>query len=670
MTKLNIALPSIPTVHQRYYKHYYIIRDKKVENRFCLYLLQYEPAKLQPDSNGNMMVYQKYDKEVSWKVYIHNLGSGRWTYNDAYTKSDLSYIDFADSLIYNNFTIVLDTVRYEEKPLPEDGIVPAPKLKLPGIPNVHAFKYKYYYIVQDKKILETYYLYLLSYEPVSFENEGDYLVSYQKYGKAISHLGYTFELGGQSWNQYSGITNSKVKCSDLEDALIYNNFTMDLDNMHFAVNLLPEDNLVPAAIPEMPIIPNQHIFKYKYYYIVQNKNLLEQYFLYLLAYEPAKVDFNSNGNLVAYQKYGKTIHHYKYSYDVGSKTWRRLTNGDTMQKYNDIKDALVYNNFIMEFGELGHYDANPLPEDGLIPAQEPQFPGVPYRHNFRYKDYYVVQNKSVLEQYHLYLLAYEPRSMELDSNGYIVTRHKYGKSMNVYVYTYEIGQNAWSCVKSGDPIQSFTAFANALVHNNFAIDLEGECYASNPIPDDQIVPALEPQFPVIPNWHKIQYKHYFIAQSKSILEQYNLYLLAYEPAYLKMDSSDRIVAYQQYGFAISSHLYRYTIGEEEWKHYSNGTLLPEVSVLSGVLLYNNFAIDLDESEYYKENPLPDDQIIPPLLPVFPPVPQITTEENTNRYYILMQERNILENYSLYLLRDDPADYQLISWDSYVQFLNR
>lgn len=149
----------------------------------------------------------------------------------------------------------------------------------------------------------------------------------------------------------------------------------------------------------------------------------------------------------------------------------------------------------------------------------------------------------------------------------------------------------------------------------------------------------------------------------------------YEPVALKVGkpadaNDDTIYPYQQYGEKISVTCFCYTIGEEGWKlNHGNVTSLQRYRDLKDALVYNNFDIDLGMFDYFKRNPLPDDGVTPPPHLELPPVPKITSEEKPNRYYIVVQEKQNLENYSLYLLREDPVDYQVTDSDSLVRFLN-
>ena len=668
----NIQLPAVPNVDGFEYKHYYITKDKKVENQFYLYLFQYEPAAFLVNSNGDIAAYHKYEKVMSRRLYTFTIGQNAWILKNTSTTVQ-KYSDFTDALVYNNIAFNIGEEQYEKKSMPEDGIVASMEPEFPAIPNLHKFQFKHYYIVQDKTALQKYQLCLMMYEPTSFEvNESGMLVAYHKYGKAIGCQTYHYQIGQNVWSNRSTSSSTLQSYNSFADAVIYNNLAIDLGEEHYAENPLPGDQLVPALEPEFPGIPYLHNFQYKHYYIVQNKTNLERYHLYLLEYEPAYMEKNGDNYLVAYHKYDKIMKNRTYNYDVGEDAWKHFSSSNSLiQTYSSFSEALVYNNFTIDLGEE-RYAENPLPGDQLIPALEPEFPGIPYLHNVQHKHYYIAQNKTNLERYHLYLLEYEPVYMEKNGDNYLVAYHKYDKAIRNRVYNYDVGQEMWNFGSTSNSIiQNYNSFSGALIYNNFIIDLGEEYYDENPLPKDQIVAALEPEFPEVPYLHNVQYKHYYIVQNKTYLERYHLYLLEYEPAYWDIDTKNYICAYQQYGKAIRNRCYNFDVGKEEWTFSSTSSSITQVySNFIEALVHNNVTIDFG-FEYYSKHPFAEDHIKPAFVPEFPPVPEVVPEKNTYRHYIMIQNTGTLEKYTLYLLEDKPADYQISesSATKYIKFLN-
>ena len=569
-------LPVVPEADSFQYKHYVILKDKSLSDRFYLYLLMYEPAVMEKDKNGYVQASQKYGRNISRRVYTCDTGQEEWTFQASLSSSKLKYADLAATLLYHNFPMNFAEHNFEANPMPDDGVIPAASPQFPQIPNEHIFKFKHYYIVQDKSILEKYHLYLLAYEPVSVTVDNDTIISYNKYGRTIGHRVYTFEPGEEGWT-YDSTHSSRY--SNLTDALVYHNFAMDFEQISYPEKPLPKDGIVPAPEPQFPQIPYLHNYKYKHYYIAQSKTALERYYLYLTAYEPVVTGLYTQGIskdvLVAYQKYGTMIHCCRYTFDLGMEEWKENGSSQLMQSCKELEGALIYNNFDIDLGEKGIYEVCPLPDDGVVPALEPQFPTVPYKHNFRYKHYFILQDKVNLEKYRIYLLMYEPASLQIDQTSLgaeiVVPYHKYEERIHSCSYTYTVGDNDWAGLTSSlSSLPGQEEYGKTLIYNNFDLPIGKVHYKANALPEDGVIPALEPEFPAVLNLHEYQYKHYCMVQNKRTLEQYYLYLLKYEPVAWRVGASgdtanDMIYPYQQYGEKIYGKCYRYTIGEGEWE---------------------------------------------------------------------------------------------------------
>jgi len=70
----NDKLPIVPTLDSFLYKHYYILKDMRLDGRFYLYLLMDEPAAVCRDKNSNVQISQKYGRSINRLVYIYDTG--------------------------------------------------------------------------------------------------------------------------------------------------------------------------------------------------------------------------------------------------------------------------------------------------------------------------------------------------------------------------------------------------------------------------------------------------------------------------------------------------------------------------------------------------------------------------------------------------------------------
>lgn len=542
-------------------------------------------------------------------------------------------------------------------------------IDLPAIPNRHYFQYKHYLVTKDKQSEERYNLYLWNYEPTSMEvNSNGYIEAYQKYGIKLSRHRYSCVIGQKEWvsdNYFNGISYS-----DLVETLVFNNFTIDFGNELFEKNPFSSDQVITAPEPDFPGIINRHDFQFKHYFIVQSKTRMETYLLYLWNYEPASVEVNSQGNIEAYQKYGRKLERHKYSYTIGQNNWVSDNISNTIS-FNDLTETLVYNNFAMDFGNV-HYKNNPLSNDQVIPATEPKFPEIMNRHDFQYKNYFIVQSKDQMEVYFLYLWAYEPAYFDVADDGNLEVYQKYGKKLDRFSrhrYYYRIGSDRWNSDNIYNDIK-YSDFADTLVYNNFTLDVGEDHYEKNLLPNDGVVPAVEPLFPTMPQRGDFQYKHYLILQDKSLLERYFLYLWEYEPTFMKVNEKGYIAAYQKFGKELDRYgrcRYYYTIGDSQWNigNTSNNILYEE---FTDALVYNNFPINLS-CDYFGKNEQPNDGVVPAVIPEFPPVPEISGEDNFYKYYLLIQDTITLERYTLYMLKEKPFNCQITEKDI-VQFLDQ
>ena len=433
---------------------------------------------------------------------------------------------------------------------------------LPAIINRHDFQYKHYFITQDKKNEDRFYLYLWAYEPSYMEVSGNgYIQAYQKYGYVSSRHRYSCTVGQETWT--SDNNTNALLYSDLVETLIYNNFTLNFGDVQFEENPMPDDRVVPAAEPEFPAVPNKGDFQYKHYFIVQNKNKLESYDLYLWAYEPIFMDVSEKGYIQAYQKYGYVSNRHRYTYTIGQKAWgtNNITNS---LLFSDLADTLVYNNFMMDFGEV-RYEKNPFPDDQVIPAVKPDFPAIPSKGSFQYKHYIIIQNKGKLESYDLFLWAYEPAYFEVSEKGYIGAYHKYGAPVSRHRYTYTIGQNAWGTNNVSNSLL-YNDFADALVHNNFELNVSSDYYARNDQPNDQIISAQEPEFPQLPviSGAENSFRYYFMSQDPVVLERYTLYLLKEKPYTCRISEKDIVYFLDAEDRQVEMRRCTYTVGALTW----------------------------------------------------------------------------------------------------------
>ena len=444
---------------------------------------------------------------------------------------------------------------------------------LPEIPNEWRYEYKHYFIHRDLYNENKCYLYLFQQEPVTMAaseyNANEYLIL-NKYGNRINYRRYEFEIGGWSdgWLEMF-MDDAAFDVDRFTETLIYNNFTFSMAGTGYETNPLPNDGLAAVVEQEIPGIPNLHLVQYKHYYIVQDKENTHHYYLYLLKYEPASTAVDSAGYDVFLTKYGEQIYYkrYFYNYEYTGNHW---SSGDYGYRLldNEIADSLVYNNFIIGFHGLV-YGTNPLPGDGLEPAPEPDFPAIPYEGEFQYKHYYIVQDKKELENYYLYLLAYEPAAIEVNEIGgkeYFMAFQKYGKEITgCYRYRYTIGETAWR-LKTNTLKPQYKDIDGALVRNNFSMDFLGNSYRKHADPDDGVIPAPALEFPTIPEVSvtECEFRYYLICQDKEMLEQYFLYLFKEKPA------ACTAIGYSRFGFLntegdyIDIHRCLYTIGATAW----------------------------------------------------------------------------------------------------------
>lgn len=665
-----LRLPQIPKLHDYQYKQYYIVQSKDTLEKYYLYMLRYEPSLMKLQNNA-IVAYQKYDMLIESRIFTYTVGKETW---DSYaTNSGViqSYNDFTDALQYNNFTIDINDNKYERNPLSDDGVIAAPKLQYPKVPELHNFRYKHYYIVQDKKMLERYYLYVLMYEPDSMQIQGTSIMAYQKYGRVIASQIYTYDIGQESWKYNTTNSNAIQAYAGFAETLQYNNFNIDLGNVSYEKNPLPEDGVVKAIKPHIPELPNLHSFRYKHYYIVQDKNQMETYRLFLFMYEPESIQINESDGITAYQKYGRAVRCEEYTYTVGEDKWKYYSwNNSIMQNYNYFRDALLYNNFVIDMGEE-HHEKNPLPHDGIVPAPTPVYPQIMYDDVFKYKHYYIVQDKNNIEIYHLFAFMYKPDSLEVNNSFWISAFQEYGRPIRTEEYTYTVGEDKWKLgTWYSTTFHHFDNFRDALVYNNFTFNLKDRDYYENSQPEDGITPSLEPEFPKIPDTHNFKNKHYYITRNKNQLETYHMFIFAYEPAMITVNDSGWMSAKQEYGKDIRCEEYLYTVGSDSWRYSTwHNSTYQHYNNFEGSLVYNNFNIRFADTCFGK-NKAPGDDIVPAISVEFPQLPKVETEEISYTDYMIFQDPNALEKYTLYLLEKRPADYVITGADNkFVRYMD-
>ena len=667
----DMELPKVPDSTGYYYKHYYITQDKVYLETYHLYMLQYTPDKVEINERDYLAASQKYGKNIAVTHYSCNIGQESWSYKYNYTSPFHHYDYIKDALIYNNFAMELKGLRYEENPMPDDQLSPVPELELPLLPDNSSFYHKHYYITQDKTYLETYHLYMFLYEPDKVEvDERGYVVAYQKYGRFIETVHYKCNTGGERWSKNYTYTTPFHHYDTFKDSLIYNNFEMELKGIKYVKNPLPNEKLTPAPELSLPPLYDFHNFRSKFYYIVQDKTYLERYHLYQLIYEPASMEVDENGYVVQYQKYGKLINGTHYYCNSGAVSWYKERDYTyPFHHYSNYEGALIYNNFDMELKEI-KYVKNPLPNDGVTPPLKLSLPPLYDYSKFDYKTYYITQDKTTLELYHLYQLAYEPDYMEVDENGYVTGYHKYGHLISGAHYQFSLGGERW--YKDRDytyPFHHVSAFEDALIYNNFRMDIGDKTYHRNPLPADGIEAAWEPEFPAIPGNDKNQYKHYYINQDEKILQMYHLYVFAYKPESLEVHTDGTIALHNKFGRKIPCTHYTYSIGQSQstWNFDRNSDQPYQLySTLARTLIYHNFDISVG-CDYFKANRLPGEEIVPLMEPVFQPVPQVFGNNgDLFRYYLVYQDLNSLDTYWMYLLENIPAEYSVTANDIYLK----
>lgn len=660
MTNTKKNLPTIPYFNLNEFKHYYITRDKVNEDKYHLYLFQYEPSYFKVNEKGYLEAYQKYNLLISHRLYSCIVGADKWSGGTVLYNTLQPYSEFAEMLLYNNIVIDLNKDNYEIKAMPEDGIVAQPELSFPAFPNRHNVQYKHYYILQDQNRLQTYHLYLFQYEPEYFKvNEKGYLEAYQKYDILLSYRQYSYTIGAEGWTGGTTTYNTLQLYNDFAERLTYNNIRIVPGEYIHEKNAVPEDGVIAALNPVFPVIPNRHNVQYKHYYILQDQSKLETYHLYLFQYEPVHFKINEKGYLEAYQKYNMLMIYRQYSYTVGAENWTGgTTTYNTLQLYNEFAERLIYNNIRIAPDKYVH-EKNAVPEDGVIAALKPVFPVIPNRHNVQYKHYYILQDMNKLETYHLYLFQYKPAYFKINDKGYLEAYRSYNKLLSYYQYSYTVGSENWTGgTTTYSTLQLYHEFAERLIYNNMRIASQKYIHEKNDVPEDGVIAALDPVFPAIPNRHDTQYKHYCILQDQSRPEIYHLYLFQYEPMYFKINEKEHLEAYQKYNVLLTYRHYSYITGAENWTGGTTSySIFRPYNEFVFALVYNNFGISIN-GDYRKEAPMPDDQVKPALKPVFPEVPEIGAADRSEyKYYLIMQDENVLEKYSLYLFKHKPAHFK-------------
>ena len=341
---------------------------------------------------------------------------------------------------------------------------------LPAIPFEDNFKYKHYYILRHASKSDLYYLHLLSYEPAQvIVDKSRTIVALDKYGNKIASRMYTYTDGDNGWGSGQNFSSLPTAYKNFDTRLLYNNFVLDFEDARFEKNSLPDDGVIPAVEPAYPAIPFEHSFKYKHYFILQNAGKLESYYLHLLAYEPAQLTVNNNGNITALEKYGKKIASRMYTYTIGQQSWSDGQSFSSLPtNYNNFSLRLIHNNFEMDFG-ADCYKKNPLADDNVVPATAPQFPPVPDKGNFENKQYYLLQHPTQLESYYLHLLACKPAFLEVVSNN-LVAMQEDRSVINSAMYTYTIGDENWKDAGTFNTLPTpYNNFDLRLVNNNFEI---------------------------------------------------------------------------------------------------------------------------------------------------------------------------------------------------------
>jgi len=295
-------------------------------------------------------------------------------------------------------------------------------------------------------------------------------------------------------------------------------------------------------------------------------------------------------------------------------------------------------------------------------------PPIPYEDAFKFKHYYIAQDKKEKNTFHLYLFEYEPSTLFLSDTGFIRANQKYGYIINIKRYKYNGSKDTWGSSSTTTTSHNYSDLVDSLIYNNFTMRIEGDYYKNNPMPDDQLVEPVIPQFPSVPHKGLTEYKHYLIAQSKSNLDTYNIYLFRYEPVLIQASDSGKLAAYQQYGKVLTIMRHHFTFGGSNWSVGSVNNVFLTYEDLIDTLTYSNFNMEIN-GRYFEQKPMPGDNVIPAPSFALPPIPKITNAENDYRHYALVQDTSDLEKYSIYLLKDKPVDYMLNNGKTAVHFIN-
>lgn len=290
-----------------------------------------------------------------------------------------------------------------------------------------------------------------------------------------------------------------------------------------------------------------------------------------------------------------------------------------------------------------------------------KLPAIPTESTFQFKHYYITQDTASATKFYLYLLNYEPATLEIDKNDYILAFQKYTKAIECRVYRYIDGEEEWKyqVLPSGKKMSKYSDLKDTLIFSNFDMIFNNTSFKKNPMPGDQVVPAPYPQFPEILNLDDFKFKHYLITQDKNVLQRYNLYLLTYEPVSFQLNSSNAIVPVQEFGIAVDCRAYRYTIGQNEWIYNvsDSGAKLQQYTEFVDALIYNNLDITIQDT-YYKKNPLPNDNVPPAPACDFPPIPPVTSADDTYRYYLIFRDTKALNTYTIHLFKEQPTGYKV------------
>lgn len=345
----------------------------------------------------------------------------------------------------------------------------------------------------------------------------------------------------------------------------------------------------------LPPIPYLDSFKYKHYVITVDPENPNEYRLYLLAYEPTKMECGKY-SIKAWHKYGGVITNQVYGFAVGTESWKRISRID----YPSISltphgiSTIVYNNFTLEDHNI-HYAYNPMPNDQIVPPAD-TLPKIP--ESFKY--YFIVQDKSKLEQYSLYVFCHRPAAMELDHEGKLCVYHKFGELIGYRVYTYSLSKtNGWAGTLSYyyKPISDYEHICRALRYNNFPIGVGQDFYPEVPMPNDGVIPPEKVVFPPIPEIkkNKKNFECYILTERASTPGFYNLILFSEKPVGYRIDDYRDIVQFTNTANETidTCHL-SYTAATTEWswsfiKHSQSGI---DLDLLPAFIDHCNFNFEI------------------------------------------------------------------------------